>query len=77
MLAGEGCIVNGRAVCREKLHLESPRGHVFCGERNAYNRFVCSGLLQIRNVIMSVLRGRLDVRFTYGGCAYCSAGFRR
>ncbi len=44
MLAGEGCIVNGRAVCREKLHPESSRGHVFCGERNAYNRFVSSRL---------------------------------
>ena len=41
-LAGEGCIVDGRAVCREKLHPESSGGHVFCGERDAYNRFVSS-----------------------------------
>ena len=26
---------------------------------------------------LSVLRGSLDVRFTYGGYAYRSAGFRR
>ena len=32
---------------------------------------------KLGKVILSVLRGRLDVRFTYGGCAYCSAGFRR
>src|SRR6266702_1595609 len=44
MLAGESCIVDGRAVCREKLHPESSRGHVFCGECNAYNRFVSSRL---------------------------------
>ena len=26
---------------------------------------------------LSVLRGGVDVRVTYGGCAYSSAGFRR
>ena len=45
--AGEGRIVDGRAVRREKLHPESPRGHLFCGECNAYNRFV-SSLLRFR-----------------------------
>ena len=75
-LAGEGCIVDGRAVRREKLHPESSRGHIICGECNAYNRFVSSryGLTLTK---LSVLRGCLDVRFTYGGCAYSSAGFRR
>jgi hypothetical protein len=42
--AGEGRIVDGRAVRWEKLHLESSCGHVFCGECNAYNRFVSSHL---------------------------------
>jgi hypothetical protein len=38
--AREGGIVDGRAVRREKLHPEPSRGHVFCGECNAYNRSV-------------------------------------
>jgi hypothetical protein len=40
ILAGEGRIVNGRGVCREKLHPESSPGHVFFWECNAYNRSV-------------------------------------
>jgi hypothetical protein len=39
-LAGEGCIVDGRAVGWEKLHPESPPGHFFFGKRTGHNRVV-------------------------------------
>ena len=35
ILAGEGRIIAGRRLCREKLHPESSPGHVFCGKCNA------------------------------------------
>jgi hypothetical protein len=73
-LAGEGCIIYGRAVRREELYTQSPGGHVFCGECNAYNRFVTrrrsSELAEL-----SVLRGSVVVRVTYGGYPYRGTGF--
>ena len=44
-LAGEGCIVDGRAVRRKELHLESSGRYIICGECHAYNRFVSTRLL--------------------------------
>ena len=43
-LAGESCIVGGRAVRRKELRLESSGGYVVCCRCNAYNRFVSSSL---------------------------------
>ena len=39
-LAGESCLVDGRAVRRKKLHLESPRGYIIWGKCNGYHGFV-------------------------------------
>ena len=40
MLASEGRVIDRRAVCREKIHIESSPRHVFGAKRNAYNRLV-------------------------------------
>jgi hypothetical protein len=40
MLAREGCVVCGRAVCWEKLHPESSHGRIFFGNHTRHNRFV-------------------------------------
>ena len=74
MLVGQGCVVDGRAVCWKKLHPESSTGHLFWGERKYYNRFVPRRSL-IRNILSVLLRWSLDVRVTYGGCTYRSSGF--
>jgi hypothetical protein len=56
-LASEGCIVDGRTVRREELHLESSGRYIICGECNAYNRFVSSRLLCKSNTTDCAQRG--------------------
>jgi hypothetical protein len=46
-LAGEGGIVDGRAVCWEKLRPESSHGHIIWGKRTRYNRFVLNFYVKI------------------------------
>jgi hypothetical protein len=47
MLAREGGIVDGRAVCWEKLHPESSHGHIFWGKRTGNNRSVLNLYIKI------------------------------
>ena len=44
MLAGEGCIIDGRAVHWEELHSKSSGGRIICRECSAYDRFVSNRL---------------------------------
>jgi hypothetical protein len=39
--ARKGCVVNGSAVCGEKLLSESPSGYVICWECHADHRYSC------------------------------------
>ena len=40
VIAREGCVIDGRAICREKLRPKSPSRYFVCRERNAYYRLV-------------------------------------
>ncbi len=40
VIARKGCVIDGRAICREELHPKSSSGYFVCRERNAYYRFV-------------------------------------
>ena len=40
VIAREGCVIDGRAICREELRLKSSSGYFVCWERNAYYRLV-------------------------------------